>query len=120
MKSLPALILLFSFTWTQFYNTAVVSIYELNTSEFIAEFCENQDKPELECNGKCHLSKQLVDVQKEPQSNEPPTLIPEQELFVYQLIPNSAEYNSKKETIPFSLHPYVSDFTANLERPPRA
>ena len=120
MKSLPALILLFSFTWTQFYNSAVIGVYELNTSEYIAEFCENQDKPELECNGKCHLSKQLVDVQKEPQSNEPPTLIPEQELFTYQFNFDSKVFSTKKEDIPFCFPCYSSIDLSGLDHPPRA
>ncbi|MFC2109062.1 hypothetical protein ACFLSU_00690 [Bacteroidota bacterium] len=31
--------------------------YSIDTEGFIALFCENIDKPELECNGKCHLKK---------------------------------------------------------------
>lgn len=119
MKALPALILLFSFTWTQFYNSAVIGIYELNTSEYIAEFCENQDEPELECNGKCHLSKQLVDIQKEPQSNEPPTLIPEQELFAYQINFNESEIFKRKENIPFYSPLYSQAELTCLEHPPK-
>lgn len=28
---------------------------------FIEKLCENQDKPELQCNGKCHLKKIVVE-----------------------------------------------------------
>ena len=41
--------------------------YILN-QDYIAEFlCVNKDKPELQCNGKCHLAKEL----KKQQEKEP-------------------------------------------------
>lgn len=33
------------------------SYYFINPDNFTALFCENTDKPELECNGKCYLKK---------------------------------------------------------------
>lgn len=37
----------------------IVANYVINM-DYIAEYlCENQDKPEMECNGKCHLKKEL-------------------------------------------------------------
>jgi len=42
--------------------------YALN-QDYIAEFlCINKDKPELQCNGKCHLVKELEKSQKEEQN----------------------------------------------------
>lgn len=31
--------------------------YNIDAVAFIERLCENKDKPELECNGKCHLKK---------------------------------------------------------------
>jgi hypothetical protein len=120
MKALPALILLIGFSWTQFYNSVVLGVYELNKTEYIADFCENQDEPELKCDGKCHLSKQLVDTQKEPQENEPPTLIPEQELFTYQFNINESEVFTRKGNIPFYSPFYTQADLSRLEHPPKA
>lgn len=39
--------------------------FKINQEEITEEFCENKNKPELACEGKCHLSKLL-----EEQSNE--------------------------------------------------
>ena len=39
--------------------------FAINQEEIAEEFCENKDKPELKCDGKCHLTKVLQD-----QSNE--------------------------------------------------
>lgn len=33
--------------------------YEVNQSYIIANLCENNDKPEMKCNGACHLKKQI-------------------------------------------------------------
>lgn len=44
--------------------------YVLN-QDYIAEFlCINKDKPELQCNGKCHLVKEI----EKQQENEPSAL----------------------------------------------
>jgi len=43
--------------------------YELDPIGFIENLCVNQDKPELQCNGKCHLKKvadSSTQNQKEP------------------------------------------------------
>lgn len=34
--------------------------YMANYDYIVNTLCENRDKPELECNGKCHLSKELA------------------------------------------------------------
>ena len=33
--------------------------YYINYDYIIAELCENKDKPVLQCNGKCHLTKEI-------------------------------------------------------------
>ena len=35
----------------------MISFYLVDNSSFTELFCVNQDKPEMECNGKCELSK---------------------------------------------------------------
>jgi hypothetical protein len=42
--------------------------YALNYAYISTELCENTNKPELECNGKCHLVKELA---KEAQDEAP-------------------------------------------------
>ena len=37
--------------------TFTYAYYELDPVGFIEKLCENKDKPELQCNGKCHLKK---------------------------------------------------------------
>lgn len=119
MKSFPALILLLGFTWTQFYNSAVLGIYELNKTDFIEQFCENKEEPELKCNGKCHLSKQLVETSQESSQNEAPRLIPEQELFHCEIdfsIKTPEESNTQKQS---GFIKAYSTFIQEIDHPPR-
>jgi hypothetical protein len=44
--------------------------YELNKADITARYCENKNRPELHCNGKCYLAKQLKKADSELQSKE--------------------------------------------------
>jgi len=37
--------------------SATYAYYYLDTAGFIERLCENKDKPEMHCNGNCHLKK---------------------------------------------------------------
>lgn len=39
--------------------------YQINYTYISQVLCENKDKPELECNGKCHLMKEMADTSSE-------------------------------------------------------
>lgn len=59
MQRIVAVILLCSLISHSLMKLGVVAWYELN-KDYVAEvLCINKDKPELECNGKCYLNKQL-------------------------------------------------------------
>ena len=36
-----------------------IAYYQLNIDYITEKFCENKEKPQLQCNGKCHLAKEL-------------------------------------------------------------
>ena len=52
--------LLSLFMFTQVHNTVVWVNYEMNMEEITNLFCENTDKPEMNCHGTCHLKKQII------------------------------------------------------------
>ncbi|MBV7267828.1 hypothetical protein [Winogradskyella luteola] len=60
MKSIVIFILLLSFAIRPIYFVGNVLYYQLNIDYIIETYCVNKDKPELQCNGKCHLAKQLT------------------------------------------------------------
>lgn len=41
------------------YQVGYLAYFKIYQDEIIAEHCVNKDKPELECNGHCHLKKEL-------------------------------------------------------------
>lgn len=46
--------------------------YAINKDYIAEELCENKEKPELQCDGKCHLAKEVKKVSEEkPTSNKP-------------------------------------------------
>lgn len=67
------------------FNSTRVSLtyayFELDPIGFIENFCENIDKPELECNGKCQLKKVAESQHKEQQT--PENIIDFKELILY-------------------------------------
>ncbi len=52
-----ALMFLYGLTLSQAYMPHIN--YWMNRDYIAAELCENKDRPELECNGKCHLKKEI-------------------------------------------------------------
>ncbi len=50
--------------------------YIVNYNYIRTELCENRDKPEMHCNGKCYLKKQLKKAHSQPYSNAPETTLP--------------------------------------------
>ncbi|WP_299779254.1 hypothetical protein [uncultured Formosa sp.] len=59
------------------FNSTRVSFtyayYNMDRVGFIDAFCINKDKPELQCNGKCHLKK--VAETQDPKENTPESII---------------------------------------------
>lgn len=53
-------ILLLSALLLQLFTNAVILVnYVINKEDISKNLCENRDKPQMHCNGKCHLMKQL-------------------------------------------------------------
>jgi len=86
-----------------------VAYYNLNIDYIIENYCINKEKPELKCNGKCHLAKQLASVSKTNTSDDLvfnvvnsfyPVLYP----IIYPDISFKLAFIEKKERDSFSYH----------------
>ncbi len=90
---------IFSLTLTTLllFNSTRVTLnyayYTLDPVGFIEALCVNQDKPELECNGKCHLKKVAKSQDKE--QNTPISIIDFKELILYSENPKNVVFNQK-------------------------
>ncbi|WP_452602922.1 hypothetical protein [Pontimicrobium sp. MEBiC06410] len=60
MKVYFTYILFLAFALRPVYNLGYVAYFELNIDYIIETYCVNKEKPQLQCNGKCHLAKQLT------------------------------------------------------------
>ena len=59
LKRYICILLLISFSLRPAYYVGYVAYFQFNIDYIIETYCVNTDKPELACNGKCHLTKQL-------------------------------------------------------------
>ena len=59
MKQILAILLFAGILFQSFNKELVIANYYLNKDYIAKNLCENRDKPQLHCNGKCHLCKQL-------------------------------------------------------------
>lgn len=66
MRLAGILILLLAVLAQTFRSAEVIFSYHLNKSYITENFCVNKANPEMHCNGKCHLKKEL----KESEQNE--------------------------------------------------
>ena len=119
MIRLTSIFSIFIFTWIQFYNTMVFTNYEINKTAYIENFCENTAVPELQCNGKCHLSEQFVDLTDN--SNEPIiNYLPELLLYIdYDDNSLSTVLTNMQQSYPEYLM-YSEEYYSKIEHPPQA
>lgn len=95
--------------------------YKLDPIGFIAALCENTDKPELQCNGKCHLKK--VARSQDKKQNTPENIVDFKELILYLNPINTFEVSLntrlKKEVFSSYLNLYSYKNPKDCFHPPR-
>jgi hypothetical protein len=67
MKAFALLLLVF-LAPRIFFQTGALLSFEANREYMAKAFCINKDKPELKCNGSCHLAEMLDETSSEPDS----------------------------------------------------
>jgi len=71
MNKVISLILIVTLSFQCLVKIGLLTYYQLNITYIIAELCENKDKPEMKCNGKCFLKKKMGEADKaEKQTKE--------------------------------------------------
>ena len=95
--------------------------FELDPVGFIENLCENTDKPELQCNGKCQLKKVAKSQNKDQKT--PENIIDFKELILYPspiitfILPRKTQL--KKEGFLSYLNLYSFNKTYDCFHPPR-
>lgn len=68
VKKSFAYFFLILFVGLSFQQASLFGVYLLNEEYITAQFCINKDKPELKCNGKCHMA-EVMALQNEANEN---------------------------------------------------
>ncbi|MFC7443750.1 hypothetical protein C7H62_0183 [Mesoflavibacter sp. HG96] len=121
MKLFYTYFLIFTFVTRPLFSVANYAYYALNIDYIIETYCINTDKPELACNGKCHLAKQLQNSNDNTQTNNVKLL---SETFLPVFFQNNALVNFpileilelQNDIFPISL--YRFDVNSNVFKPP--
>lgn len=101
-------------------SSLVYTYYKLDPVGFIENLCENNDKPELQCNGKCQLKKVAESNSKD--SEDPISLIDFKEILLYKEKPFEYFFNEilfKKKTAFKYSNLYTSIKLQNCFHPPQ-
>lgn len=73
MKRLTAILICLCLTVQSVAQVALLGLFELNKDYIAKNLCENLDKPQMSCCGKCYLGKQLdkAGEDEKPSGNTP-------------------------------------------------
>lgn len=71
MRQSIAVLLIFSLCYQTFYNLGVTAYWVANRAYIAENLCENRDKPQMKCNGKCYLKKKMIDAPQPVQKSAP-------------------------------------------------
>lgn len=71
VKKLFSVILVILLGLQSFYSLAIHGFYYVNKDYIAAVLCENKDKPQVQCKGKCFLKKRLKKVEEQERNHQP-------------------------------------------------
>lgn len=119
-----ALILIFSIPLM--LKTELIVSWKLNQKSIIERFCVNKNKPKLQCNGKCHLGKQLSKVEEPSQDDKQ---VPFEKLVRTEPSPflkhncapsiGNSSISFLKHQSPYKANFYAFNFLKELLNPPQ-
>jgi len=106
------------------FNSFRVSItfayYKIDPVGFIEKLCENKDKPEMKCNGKCHLKKVAEGSTENQQESEKYISLKEITLFIVEKININFLYIRKpKNNLPGCHNLYAFNGNYQIDHPPQ-
>jgi len=70
INRLIAIVLLIALASSNFSRVFVYAGFEMNQKYIATTLCENRDKPEMHCNGKCYLAKKLKQAEEKEKRQE--------------------------------------------------
>jgi hypothetical protein len=122
-KRYLSIALLFCFLTPLFLKVGILTNYIIQYKFYVEVLCVNKNKPELKCNGKCHLAKELKTVDEEPVKPELPQKYKDktEDIFLIHDFSNLISSELTKNINSYSNYnpPFLSFcFKGNIFQPP--
>ena len=122
-KRYLSIALLFCFLTPLFLKVGILTNYIIQYKFYVEVLCVNKNKPELKCNGKCHLAKELKTVDEEPVKPELPQKYKDktEDIFLIHVFFNliSSELTNNINSYSNYNPPFLSfRFKENIFQPP--
>ena len=109
MKHITSLWFLLLVLNSTFFQAGILVSYMVDIEGYTEAFCENTDKPEMQCHGKCHLTKMLAESEENKQENKE---LPPPEKFAQVYLPVRSE--DREPNIPETQHRISFHYFAEL------
>ncbi|HCN83038.1 MAG TPA: hypothetical protein DIT07_05370 [Sphingobacteriaceae bacterium] len=70
IRRFTVFLLIITVLTANFSNSLIYAGFDLNQKYIASQLCENRDKPEMHCNGKCYLAKKVKQAEEKEKSLE--------------------------------------------------
>jgi len=119
-KVVFSFVLFLALFWNTFYVSLTYAYYFVDQPGFIEQFCENIEKPEMKCDGKCHL-KDVVEKKTTKEDVPVNMIVLEETTLFFKKITNpnlkGNIFEEKKQFIWYSnFYSYTDGYS--IDRPP--
>jgi len=107
------------------FKSVITASYFVNQTEIIELFCINKEKPQLNCDGKCHLVTQLTEVETDTKETPfPPNTVESNLEINSSLLDNKLSIQPKSSKLfnqrHFNYTPSTSEgYNSTLHLPPK-
>ncbi len=124
MVQITSFLLVFSFLIGMFSQSYLIISFYINRAKITEKHCVNKDKPELQCEGQCHLKKQLEASKPAKDLNQELPNSPRSFLLMFGFFqaassnPSVATIKSTKKNIFSVSNLYADGFRRKILHPP--
>lgn len=121
MKRVLSISLLLIIVFYSFNQIGVFLEYIVDIRGYTELYCVNKDKPEIQCNGKCHLAKELADHQEQKEDKNLqilPEIILSFYTFEYKIKP-AYDFIAKYKTPHYQELNLTKGISTSIFRPPQ-
>ncbi|MDX5346912.1 MAG: hypothetical protein LPJ89_03240 [Hymenobacteraceae bacterium] len=123
MRAAVSILLILTLSVQCVVKLGIFTWYRANLDYVATELCQNREKPDLHCEGKCFLSEQIQKVDDTEKENAAPSKTTSVEFPVFLVPANLQLTNTIRSEVTLPVSPvsyrYPAGYKANLLHPPQ-